>query len=158
MVYEAKIDLEDVDEWNIFVYLVELYIMSDKFGDIDAANMVMDKIIDLVNERNEVPGIHSITLAFDNALDNSPLRSLLVDLYINCGSPEALDFDSQDYDPPIEFLKALARDFGRRTAACNYDKKIGEIFCRPIHDSKSRYHQRQETLPVRGKRASKENQ
>nr|OQO26938.1 hypothetical protein B0A51_04186 [Rachicladosporium sp. CCFEE 5018] len=80
-------DLEDHDDRHAnLCALIEMYVLADKLGDLDAANWTMDCIIDNLDECDLLADEEAVNRFFEAAPVGGPLRKLLVDLHVHDAS------------------------------------------------------------------------
>jgi hypothetical protein len=63
--------------------LIRLYLFADKLGDLKAANKGIDRIIKFSNRNATAPEYGIVAMVMTETPENSPLRSLMVGLYVH---------------------------------------------------------------------------
>ncbi|KAK3691468.1 hypothetical protein LTR37_018665 [Vermiconidia calcicola] len=107
--YGDKVQAEDADEDHGFLALAKAYILADKLGDLQSANLIIDKITIHRRTTSAIPGVQSIVTAFERASESSPLRRLLVNIYIDVSDPEYKFMEDEQL--PHSFLIAFFKQY-----------------------------------------------
>ena len=87
--------------------LVELYVLAEKFQDVETRNIAMDAMIAKSRSERSVPGMYNVQRIFDDTPEGSPLRKFVTDLYADIGSEHQLHTNCGR--PPPDFLFELSR-------------------------------------------------
>lgn len=116
-IYSDKLVLsvEETKE-NLFTLQVELahlYPLADKLGDIRLKNSVMDVMTGILDRHNAGPNSDAEELLLASVPPQSPMRKLLVDLYVHsygigAAGPESID------KFPIEFIAEIMQGLMER--------------------------------------------
>ena len=130
----------DYEENVLYKVLVSLYIFAEKRGIVRLQNAVIDGIIKK-NSRSKVLPNSYIRRAWKNTADTSPLRTLLVDLYVRKANFAAMMGDEKkkmlfDKDILVSFVLAFHRMKDDRSILASYD--FWKRRCNyHVHDDKS---------------------
>jgi hypothetical protein len=116
---------------------VQAYTLGVYFRDGEFCRAVLEGGLDIMKEAECYPDPGTITLAYEKTKKDSPLRHMLVKLYVQAGSADELDFDALTK----EFLKDVFSAFLRRYKKKNWNLaaiKTGnveeETFCEDVAD------------------------
>ncbi|KAK4579959.1 hypothetical protein LTR86_000161 [Recurvomyces mirabilis] len=96
--YHSKIALHDDDDrytnlsptGRTYAKLMDLYHLADSIGDLTTCNMTIDHLIKEISASDSLPPRDLVCRTWTNTADSSPLRRLLVDIYIFKLSRKAL--------------------------------------------------------------------
>ncbi|KAK0932298.1 hypothetical protein LTR29_016132 [Friedmanniomyces endolithicus] len=91
-------------------FLLKLYILTDKLGDLRSANSTIDQLADIL--WNSVPDLTEVLPAWSSTPSGSPLRVLLIDTLPMFSDPRELMERVEDDDVPKDLAVALARRLG----------------------------------------------
>lgn len=121
--------------------LVATYILADKLGDIEAANIIIDEIIRETEKTKWLPDESDITIAVETLLIDSPLCRLFIDYYVHevnaSGISESLAANEL---PEIFWYKVLEETV--RLIGGNREKKVQKVFRGDfVKRNKCKYHQ-----------------
>ncbi|KAK5717556.1 hypothetical protein LTR17_015999 [Elasticomyces elasticus] len=110
----------DRDDW-LLRGLVNTYVLADKIQDPDAADVLIDMILEHITEDDAVTALETVFEAWDMAPDKSTLRLLLLDDLVIGRKPEWLRYwlASEKYIPGD-----LACAIGQKYAALAVDMKL----------------------------------
>ena len=97
--------------WGIA--LVNAYGLGETFQCCDFKNLIIDKFFDYCGSESVLPSFPELGMIYDKTPDNSPLRRLIVDLYIDGNEVYfGKDGDNSDLETlPKEFLLDLCNRF-----------------------------------------------
>lgn len=90
--------------------LVYLYCLVDKLGDLKACNTVLDFLITASGDKEALPSLTFVTLAFEHTPSGSQLRRLLVDFWLHETPRATLDAEALESAPPA-FLCQFMREY-----------------------------------------------
>lgn len=132
---------EDVE----YIRYINTYILADKLGDLAAANDIMDDMIHHGEKTNTNPVGESSKIVFERTPDSSPLRRLMVDLYVNETTNDGL-FEEVG-TAPRALLEGMIKEIWRQR-----NSKPQEPIMRTLSVSTKRrapcyYHQHNESHP-----------
>ena len=91
-----------------FNSLAKLWVLADKLGDLQAANLVVDEFISYSDETRLIPPAHTMTMVYESTVGKSPLRALLRDLSIYDGDKSI--FEAVPSEPLSGFYQDVARE------------------------------------------------
>jgi len=94
-----------------FETLIGVWILADKYRDVYRANRVMDQLVCFSHGTKLLPHLGAINLAYDSTLEDSPLRSLLRDLFVHEAGPSALEAIVRNADLHPDFAVDIAFEF-----------------------------------------------
>jgi hypothetical protein len=115
-VYE-HIAVEDTEDGEPdFKSLVQAYVLGVYLKHTAFCKAVLEACLEVIHETGVVPDASAIALAYDKSVEGSPLRALLVEMYVNAGEEE-LDIDAL----LKEFVKELFRAFSKRCRDGDWD-------------------------------------
>ncbi|KAF2766627.1 hypothetical protein EJ03DRAFT_384517 [Teratosphaeria nubilosa] len=103
---------------------IKLYCMADKLGDLDSANVVMDKMMFFTKE---TPTESAVKLAYEGTVDRSPMRRIMVHTYL--GRPLPPQFELKKL--PREFLEDLLKEVAE-VKASKPKSSVSEAFSSPM--------------------------
>ncbi|KAF2706562.1 hypothetical protein K504DRAFT_504685 [Pleomassaria siparia CBS 279.74] len=98
---------DNKDARHEYDILVELYVLAEKFEDVETRNIAIDAMIAKSRTERSVPGMYNVQRIFDDTSDESPLRTFVVDLYAEIGNEQHLH--TKCGLPCAEFLFDLSR-------------------------------------------------
>lgn len=147
-VYHDAVLESEVDHPLEFYGLLELYEMAEEFGDLKAANTIIDELVMYSDRLHHVPSRHLIASVYKRWAENSPLRKLMVDWYTYEG-PGAVCLANKDCVLPYAFLNDLYMQYGQQLCNLDSSKSARETFSKHIRKSmpKCQYHQHDDSLP-----------
>ena len=90
--------------WDL-VPLSNLYVLCEKLQDVIAKNVIVDAFMDVIRHKCETcwhyPNSTDVNIIYDGTMETSPLRQLLVDVYVKY----AINENHFDYDQlPKRFI------------------------------------------------------
>ena len=127
--------------------LARTYIMADKFGDIVAANMVVDEIIRFADVFDEITYEGTIAEVVQKLPLDSPISKLYVDLFVYSISADWICYVSERAILPPAFLFKTLEE---KTRLCdeNLNKQVCKVFpVMYVSRNKCRYHQHDDEHP-----------
>lgn len=126
-------------------HFVDVYILADRLGDLQSANIAIDKLIGISDEAGTVPSAILVSRAWEGTPPNSPLRRLLIDYIVHELSLHAFESYADQVAP--EILCAIAKEFGRLKGNGQNDNcKVGEVFRKVVSKMpQCHYHQHDES-------------
>jgi hypothetical protein len=103
--YRGHISIEDDDNGFPLVNgISHAYCVGLVMQDVKFCKAVLEGYVEVIHGFDMFPGTHAICHAYENTHASSPLRRLLVQLFVICGRSQWLDqHNTEDY--PAEFLK-----------------------------------------------------
>lgn len=126
--------------------LVRVYVLADKLGDVETANMTIDAIIWNSDMLTLIPCPCTVAYAFANSPESSPLRRMLVDYYVHEASLAAVSDGLSRMSHG--FLCTLVLESRTVKERSSIDGLVGEVFCRNISNMpRCHYHQHDELYP-----------
>ncbi|KAF1950265.1 hypothetical protein CC80DRAFT_554493 [Byssothecium circinans] len=99
--HDEKVSRQEYD------ILVELYVLAEKFQDVETRNVAIDAMIAKSRIERSVPGMYNVQRVFDDTPEGSPLRKFVIDLCADIGSEQQLHTNCGL--PPADFLFELSR-------------------------------------------------
>ena len=143
-IYTNSVDVKDPSQTvssEQSMLLVKIYFLADKLGDIVTSNMVLDKPISYYFEYVTLPSDFTIIRVWSNTVPNSPLRKLVVDLYVPRATVENIETLSQRIAVPHEFLYELLTE-QLNIQSTDGNRRISDVYKRDfVPNNKFRYHQ-----------------
>lgn len=137
-------------EYLAWDMLAKAYFLGDRFRDGNFVDAIMDTIIaesnTVVNQCKYYPIGHVTAMVYENTVENSPLRRLIIDQHVHHGAADWIS-ESANYDMNKEFLvdlvKALfdnrpkplfeAPDQGINTCSYHAHETTGKPCCKSRH-------------------------
>jgi hypothetical protein len=135
----------DVDSSSLFLIAFKTYIMTDTFGDLRSANIIADYIIKLVKDRQHLPCGSVLFLAFEQTHLQSPLRRLIVDMWLHEGGTNSMVKWSNAC--PAAFFKAFMNECFNLTKSKGKEKVDIAFDTGPSKREKCHYHQHDDSCP-----------
>lgn len=135
-----------------FLCLTRLYVLADRFQDLQTANAIIDQIVVCSEESSQIPGFDPVTFAYGATTPRSPLRSLFRDYWVYEAAPHSVD-DLKAKSFPAEFYCDVAHECLQITNRVIYERvehfhpfklRIKDDLC--AHD-KCSYHQHNDRHP-----------
>jgi hypothetical protein len=120
-------------------FLVDLYLLADKLIDPNSANMAIDALIDVIEERSEYLGAALIHLVYESTAADSPLRRLVRDYSMVDGTTSTSNsgyFQSNEF--PYDFIKDVLLEVWVNNRN-NADAKVRKAYCPKVLEP-HRYH------------------
>ena len=138
-VYRDQVVTEEIEgEQEKFEVLVRTYCLADKLGDLTSANLVIDEILRYSDKELVVPEGDSLSYAFNNSPEDSPLCRLIVDYYMHEAGKQSVDRSSGITQ---DFLLAFFKRF-QEVKSDNISKTVGEAFRQTLSaQGRCYYHQ-----------------
>jgi len=129
-----------------FGLAIEVYILADKLGDLTSANLAIDHIVHLSDERHGIPSYRWAEYIFDYTPERSPLQRLMVDFLVQEGSKS--NFEGEYFDTiTLTFAKAVIKEYYRLVRE-GWDKKVKVSFDRHASERpRCWYHQHNDDHP-----------
>ena len=128
--------------------LVRLYALSDKLGDLDLANEVMDTIYVFHDDSETLPSPDIVRLVWDTTPENSPLHRYMRDSWVWRASEFALE-EEHWWTIPKPFLLAVVQEHRRVLRDIETGVDRYNVFYAKQRDEEKlcRYHQHNDSCP-----------
>jgi hypothetical protein len=126
--------------WPVETFLIDLYLLADKLIDPTTANLAIDKLIDVIGERNKYLTQRMIRVVYRSTTVDSPLRRLVRDYSTIDDVVEGCNLDiHQNGEFSPEFVKDVLLEFMAINKR-NAEGIVGEVYrCRELQPTD--YHQ-----------------
>jgi hypothetical protein len=129
-----------------FDSLIALWVLADKLGDLEAANLTIDTIVSYSDEVNLIPGAKNVSLVYRTTVNSSPLRTLMRDLYIHDACEDLRD-DMSEFG--LEFYRDVACKYLEvKRASRKYAATVAKAFDTALsNNDRCLYHSHSPTVP-----------
>ena len=158
-IYSNAMDVGDPEEYlqgetsdmsaqqTVFYRTAKTYMLADKLGDVMAANICLNSMIRHSSTIHVLPTGHTIELVFNETMETSLLRRMIVDLFVFEAHIDAIKTVTQDPRIPRAFLCAVLEKKAKLENECA-DMVVCEVFAMGlVENQRCLYHQHDETHP-----------
>jgi hypothetical protein len=87
--------------------LIDIYLLADRMMDPITANLVIDKLIDIVELRSQYFSVELAQFLYDSTTEGSPLRQFTLDWHVDGDPNKYLAIYIKDKTFPSDFLRDL---------------------------------------------------
>jgi hypothetical protein len=107
LLYTGQIPPKDVD-WD-YIKPSKLYVLCEKLQDIDAKNTILRELLAQIRvTQTWTPSALAVNAIYDGTPENSPVRNLFLDIFVERGNCVVLYRDLSEGEYPLKFVTHLA--------------------------------------------------